>query len=238
MDLGPWRLASCEGSPGILICSLVSESPAADIIIMQTRASAVVYLSAARSFSGPSPVQEHTAEVAELLEDEDPGIRFWALETLANQGFASAPQAAKLQKALEDSDPNCRVAAANAVSKAAPELQEEAAKVLARALNKHEDKIFRKSGAEGLGYLGEAAMKYLPQIITTLQQDDYPLARSAAAAALGQLGAAAVAKAAEPLAQRLSDAEQDVRGACRGSLRKLDVAMVTFPACTLKLSDT
>ena len=31
---------------------------------------------------------------------------------------------------------------------------------------------------------------------------------------------------------------KDVRGACRGSLRKLDVAMVTFPACTLKLSDT
>eukprot|EP00439_Symbiodinium_sp_Y106_P054496 s35_g7.t1 len=187
------------------------------------RYTAVVYLSAARSFSGPSPVQEHTAEVAELLEDDDPGIRFWALETLANQGFASAPQATKLQKALEDSDPHCRVAAANAVSKAAPELQEEAAKVLAEALNKHEDKIFRKSGAEGLGYLGEAAMKYLPQIIGTLQKDDYPLARAAAAAALGQLGATAVAKAAESLARRLDDAEQAVRGACRGSLRKLDV---------------
>ncbi|CAE7433083.1 TY5A, partial [Symbiodinium sp. CCMP2456] len=44
------------------------------------------------------------------------------------------------------------------VHEAAPELQEEAAKVLAQALDKHEDKVFRKSGAEGLGYLGEAAM--------------------------------------------------------------------------------
>ncbi|CAE7790955.1 unnamed protein product, partial [Symbiodinium sp. CCMP2456] len=35
--------------------------------------------------------------------------------------------------------------------------------------------------------------------------------------------ASAVAKAAESLARRLDDAEQAVRGACRGSLRKLDV---------------
>lgn len=47
---------------------------------------AVVYLAFARSFSGPSPVQEHTAEVAELLADEDPGIRYWAIEATLKGG--------------------------------------------------------------------------------------------------------------------------------------------------------
>ncbi|CAJ1435701.1 unnamed protein product [Effrenium voratum] len=183
---------------------------------------AMVYLCFARSFSGPSPVQEYTAEVAELLEDEDPGIRFWAIETLGNQGIASVPQSAQLQRALQDNDPHCRLAAAKAVVRVCPEYMAEAAEILVRAMDPEEDKIFRRSGAEGLGYMGDKALKYLPQLIDALG-DCYPPARAAAAKSLGELGAEAVLQAASDLARSLDDNDLEVRAAAAKALQRLDI---------------
>ncbi|CAK9024741.1 unnamed protein product [Durusdinium trenchii] len=183
---------------------------------------AVVYLAFARSFSGPSPVQEHTAEVAELLKDEDPGIRYWALETLANQGFASQPQAQQLLAALEDIDPHCRLAAAKAVAKVTPDDLPQAADVLVRSLDIEEPEIFRKSAAEGLGYMGIQAMKYLPRLVQVLT-DRYALARAAACGAIGQLGAEAVQQCCRQLAPCLEDEDLDVRLKASEALQLLDL---------------
>ena len=187
------------------------------------RYSAVVYLAFARSFSGPSPVQEHTAEVAELLQDEDPGIRYWAIETLANQGFASQPQSEKLHAALEDIDPHCRLAAAKAVARVTPDYIPKAAACLVQSLDPEEPKIFRKCAAEGLGYMGQEAMKYLPRLVQVLQ-DSYPLARASAAWAIGHIGPEAVQKCCNDLAKCLEDPDLDVRTKTSSSLQSLDIA--------------
>lgn len=188
------------------------------------RYSAAVYLAFARSFSGPSPVQEHTAEVAELLQDEDPGIRYWAIETLANQGFASQPQAEKLHTALQDIDPHCRLAAAKAVARVTPNYIPEAAALLVQSLDIEEPEIFRKSAVEGLGYMGEEALKYLPRLKQMLQ-DSYPLARAAAAWSISQIGAKAVEQCCEELARCLDDADLDVRVKASTALQALDIGM-------------
>eukprot|EP00913_Durusdinium_trenchii_P026262 g24641.t1 len=180
---------------------------------------AVVYLAFARSFSGPSPVQEHTAEVAELLKDEDPGIRYWALETLANQGFASQPQAQQLLAALEETTPP---PAAKAVAKVTPDDLPQAADVLVRSLDIEEPEIFRKSAAEGLGYMGIQAMKYLPRLVQVLT-DRYALARAAACGAIGQLGAEAVQQCCRQLAPCLEDEDLDVRLKASEALQLLDL---------------
>eukprot|EP00930_Biecheleria_cincta_P082746 TRINITY_DN72407_c0_g1_i1.p1 TRINITY_DN72407_c0_g1~~TRINITY_DN72407_c0_g1_i1.p1 ORF type:complete len:474 (+),score=104.19 TRINITY_DN72407_c0_g1_i1:54-1424(+) len=184
---------------------------------------ALIYLAGARSFSGPSPVAEHTADLVPPLSDEDPGIRYWALEALGAQGFASQPQVEDIMKCLNDTDPHCRVAAAKALLKVDPELEEQAASVLVTSLDADEP-FFRMSSIEGLGLMGPSALPYVPKLREALGDDHGPV-RLAATNSLRGLGREAVEQAAEQLAQlETSDPEKDVRLAASAALSKLDTA--------------
>jgi len=182
---------------------------------------AIVYLSGAKNFSGPSPVAEHTEELVPMLQDEDPGIRYWTIEALGAQGFASIPQLNDLLKMIEDSDPHCRIAAAKAVARVGPDLCDQVAEILCQSLEA-EEPFFRISGIEGLGYLQEAGLQYTEQLCKALNDKHAPV-RVAAAEALAMLGKDAVAEAAARLAKaQCSDPDKDVREAVGTALKLLD----------------
>lgn len=165
---------------------------------------------------------EHTADLVPSLSDEDPGIRYWAIEALGAQAFASQPQSEDIVRCLSDADPHCRVAAAKALLKVDPELQDKAASVLVTSLDA-EEPFFRISSVEGLGLMGSSALPYVPKLCEALRDDHGPL-RLAATNSLRALGKQAVEQAAEQLAQmETSDPDKDVRLAAFAALSKLDV---------------
>jgi len=156
-----------------------------------------------------------------MLQDEDPGIRYWTIEALGAQGFASIPQLNDLLNMIEDTDPHCRIAAAKAVARIGPDLCEQVAEVLCESLEA-EEPFFRISGVEGLGYLQAAGLQYTEQLCAALDDKHAPV-RVAAAKALAMLGKDAVAEAAARLAKaQFSDPEKDVREAVGTALKLLD----------------
>jgi uncharacterized sulfatase len=128
-------------------------------------------------------------QLAELLADADPAIRYWAATGLICQGDAAKPAEAALLKALEDKSPPVRFAAAEALCGIGQSVH--AVPVLVQGLGSTDDRV-RLAAAIALVAVGDAARPALPQMQETRQapaRGTYPLyTKWALDYAVGRLG--------------------------------------------------
>ncbi|MBN2296888.1 MAG: sulfatase-like hydrolase/transferase [Pirellulales bacterium] len=116
--------------------------------------------------------KEHLPKLVQLLEDADPGIRYWAtvgLRALGNQARqAEQPLLARLQ----DDAPDVRIAAADALCQIGE--SESALTTLTEALT-HNDQWARLHAAAVLHELGERAQPALPVMKRVIAGDSKPI---------------------------------------------------------------
>jgi uncharacterized sulfatase len=119
--------------------------------------------------------QSTCVQLAELLTDEDPAIRYWAAVGLICKGDGAKPAEAALLKTLEDPSPPVRFAAAEALCGIGR--ADRAVAALTSGLNSEDFRV-RLSAAISLVAVGEAARSALPQMQKARQapaRGTYPL---------------------------------------------------------------
>jgi len=145
-----------------------------------------------------------------------PLLRACVARALGQMGAAAKPAVLELVRALEDSNHELRVAAAQALWQI--EKNPAAIPVLIRGLR---DSLTRDKATDALGSIGPAAKAAVPYLVYSLRIMDYSSSAEKAARALGQIGPAA--KAAVPsLHEALHDFRPEVRRAAAEALRKID----------------
>jgi len=111
-------------------------------------------------------------KLGELLNDEDAKVRYWCAWALGDIGEVAMPHLPTLLvAAVEDADPDARVAA----TKACVKLDQAASKKIAADISpslKHEDAAFRRSAAQCLGALGADAVPEAPGLNEALTDED------------------------------------------------------------------
>ncbi|CAE8594912.1 unnamed protein product [Polarella glacialis] len=185
---------------------------------------ASVWLASARTRDGSkSKALEHHSAMSAPLSDPDPGIRYWAAEALFACGRAAVEEVPALTTALLDTDPGVRVAAAKALAAVDPEVSAaKAAEVLLEALDS-EESYFRASAAEGLGFLGTAAMPHTERLGQALG-DSYAAVRLSATKSFQRLGLEAIQPMSALLAKlAVSDPDHEVQATAMACLKKLDL---------------
>jgi len=96
-----------------------------------------------------------------LLEDTDPGVRYWAATGLLALGTEAADSTAALRKALKDDSPNVRLVAAEAMCRLGHD--KEALPVIVAALESDDERLVLQA-AITLAAIGERSRPALPQM--------------------------------------------------------------------------
>jgi HEAT repeat protein len=102
---------------------------------------------------------ERLGDLTDMLESDEPAVRFWAATGLAALGQQAAPASTELIAALQDPAPNVRIAAAEALCKL--DRVGDALPVLIASL-RHETPFIRLRAMNVLDDLGEMARPALP----------------------------------------------------------------------------
>jgi HEAT repeat protein len=162
-------------------------------------------------------------ELAPLLEEKDPEIRFASALVLARIGGESASLALPvLQAGLKDADNNNRELVAAALSNIGPAAKP-AMYALADALSDESNPVgVRRNAALAIAHIGAEAEPVVPTVVKALQRTQPAEVRKYAAEALAQIQYPANEKAIPAILDAIAnDTEADVRQKCVWALFRL-----------------
>jgi len=114
---------------------------------------------AAAEFVGAG--EQKLQKLIELLEEDDGAVRYWAVVALTDLGSKAKPATGVLKKALTDTQPNVRFAAAGVLCKLG--LCEDALQVLTEGLEDPRETVVLHAAREIQG-IGDKACPIVPQI--------------------------------------------------------------------------
>ncbi|MEM9660002.1 MAG: HEAT repeat domain-containing protein, partial [Planctomycetota bacterium] len=97
----------------------------------------------------------------QLAQDADPGVRFWAAHGLLAQRTLDQPSRDVLRAMLGDATPSCRIAAAEALCRSAPDPA--ALQTIVDAVD-HREAYAALLAANALEHIGEAALPALDRL--------------------------------------------------------------------------
>jgi len=118
----------------------------------------------------------NAGDLAALLDDDDPGVRWWGATGLAILGDSASPVAARLVEALDDPAPWVQVAAADALCRL--DRHEEALPALIEAMSKSNPWV-RLAAINVLDRLDEKAAEAEPVLRAALEDDQNYVVRVA-----------------------------------------------------------
>jgi len=169
-------------------------------------------------------VHEEVPQLVDVLDDEDPGVRYWAMATIASLGAnAVADSCEVIANKLKDTDPGVRTYACIALGVVGhecdaafdyiPNLQEAIEDSDPRVRIEATKALTEMIEAEDLDEIAET-------LLTSLRERRYPIFRASSAEALGELGEAGLVHLAD-IIKVLDDDYAIVREAAAKALGNL-----------------